>query len=117
MTLRAAFGRIALFLSVRPLLRVRLGLPPSLLDALAGDVCLVAGMFVRFVTGVVVIPLWRIFSVAHRKQNSIDAFPTGLSYLREFGLPDLRSHDCSGGRRRQVCLVISAFVRPTENRR
>lgn len=82
MTLRAAFGRIALFLSVRPFLRGRLGFTPSLLDALASDVCLVAGMFVRFVTGVVVIPLRRIFSVAHRKQNIIDAFPIGLSDRR-----------------------------------
>lgn len=95
MKLRAAFGRIALFLSVRPFLRGRLGFTPSLLDALASDFCLVAGMFVRFVTGVVVIPLWRIFSVAHRKQNIIDAFPTSLSCCRKTCVHDLRSRDCS----------------------
>lgn len=37
--------------------------------ALTGNAGLVADMFVRFVTGSIVIPGWRIFSVAHRKQT------------------------------------------------
>lgn len=102
MTLRAAFGRIALFLSVRPFLRGRLGFTPSLLDVLASNIDLVAVMFVRFVTDVIVIPLWRISSVAHRKQNIIDALPTGLNYRRGSCVPDMKSRDCSGGRRRQI---------------
>lgn len=89
-------------------LTVSLGWPRA--RALAvGRSCLVtgltAGMFVRFVTAFTVILWRRIVSVAHKKHTLSmrcqQFYVTVQKFVRLS--PELRTHDSSGGRRRQMC--------------
>lgn len=66
---------------------------------------LTAGMFVRFVTAFTVILWRRIVSVAHKKHTLSmrcqQFYVTVQKFVRLS--PELRTHDSSGGRRRQMC--------------